>query len=241
MKKGYQKTLPLLIASICMSGSLFAQDMASPPNSLVVLDSGDVGVGTGAPIADMHVEGDGVGTVEDVLRLQSTVPPQITMRNSTANKLWYFAMTADNDFKVSLDGTGDVEAKFFQNGDLKILGALTQGSDRNRKNDIVAVDNKKVLETVANLPISTWTYKTDDGVKHMGPMAQDFHAAFGLGNTPLGISSIDTGGVALAAIKGLNEVVLSKNQEIDALKTELAELKEMVHALAAKDKVASVR
>jgi hypothetical protein len=221
----------------------------APANSLVIEGTtGDMGIGTNVPVADLHVQGEGTGVVEDVLRLQSTVPPQITMRNSTANKLWFFAMTADNDFKVSLDGTGDVEAKFFQNGDLKILGALTQGSDRNRKNDIVAVDNKKVLETVAKLPISTWAYKSDDGVKHMGPMAQDFHAAFGLGTTPLGISSIDTGGVALAAIKGLNEVVQSKDKEIETLKSELeantavlAELKEMVHALVAKGQVASAQ
>ena len=54
-------------------------------------------------------------------------------------------------------------------------------------------------------PIATWNLKGQGAsIRHMGPMAQDFRAAFGLGETELGISTIDADGVALAAIQGLN-------------------------------------
>lgn len=127
---------------------------------------------------------------------------------------------------------------------LIISGNLTEGSDRNNKQAIQPIDSMDVLETVAKLPLSTWEYKGQDGVKHLGPMAQDFHAAFGLGNTPKGISSIDTEGVALAAIKGLNEVVQAKDQEIQSLKAKneelssrLTMLENLVNKLSAKEVV----
>jgi hypothetical protein len=190
--------------------------------------------------------------VQEMLVLGSNVPPQQVYTNNTTGSTWFLAMTTDDEFKVSFDGTGKVEAKFFKNGNLTIAGTLTQSSDRNSKQDIVAVDNKKVLDAVAAMPISTWEYKADDGVVHMGPMAQDFHAAFGLGSTPKGISTIDTAGVALAAIKGLNEIVQlkdseiavlkqEKDREVAELKAELTELRELVHALATKDQVSMVQ
>ena len=41
-------------------------------------------------------------------------------------------------------------------------------------------------------------------MRHLGPTAQDFRAAFGLGHNDTTISSVDAPGVALAAIQGLN-------------------------------------
>src|SRR5579884_186853 len=77
-------------------------------------------------------------------------------------------------------------------------------SDRNVKRDIEPVDERAVLESVARMPVSTWSYKSDDpSVRHMGPMAQDFRAAFGLGDTDRAYDSVDAHGVTLAAIKGL--------------------------------------
>ena len=54
----------------------------------------------------------------------------------------------------------------------------------------------------------------------MGPMAQDFYAAFGLGNGERHIASLDTGGVALAAIQGLHEIVKERECEIEDLRTQ---------------------
>jgi hypothetical protein len=90
-------------------------------------------------------------------------------------------------------------------------------SDRNAKEHFTPVDVRAVLEAVASLPITTWNYKTqDDAVRHMGPMAQDFHAAFGLGVSDRLIDTIDPDGVALAAIQGLHEVLADVIAEKDA-------------------------
>jgi hypothetical protein len=85
-------------------------------------------------------------------------------------------------------------------------------SDRNVKRDIEPVDARAVLESVARLPVSTWSYKSDDpSVRHMGPMAQDFKAAFGLGDTDRAYYPIDAHGVTLASIQALYE----RMQELD--------------------------
>jgi len=81
-------------------------------------------------------------------------------------------------------------------------------SDRNAKESFRTVEGKLILEKVASLPMSEWDYKDTPGIRHLGPMAQDFHAAFGLnGSDDRHISVVDEGGVALAAIQGLNEKV----------------------------------
>ena len=85
-------------------------------------------------------------------------------------------------------------------------GSWTAMSDRNAKENVQPVDTRGVLEKVAALPVSTWNYKSQSSdVRHIGPMAQDFKAAFGVGASDTGITTVDADGVALAAIQGLNE------------------------------------
>ena len=76
----------------------------------------------------------------------------------------------------------------------------------------------------------------DPSVRHLGPMAQDFRQAFGLGEDDRHISSSDADGVALAAIQGLNqkleETVRQKDARIAALEQNVAELRQLVNALA---------
>jgi hypothetical protein len=94
-------------------------------------------------------------------------------------------------------------------------------SDRNLKHDIVPVDEEAVLETLATVPVSTWSYKSDDpSVRHLGPMAQDLYAAFGLGNTDRAYNPIDAHGIALAAIKALYERMQAQDARIDRLERE---------------------
>jgi hypothetical protein len=82
-------------------------------------------------------------------------------------------------------------------------GTWASLSDRNMKRDIVPLDAATVLDRVATLPIDEWSYVSERGVRHVGPMAQDFYAAFNVGEDDRHISSIDESGVALAAIKAL--------------------------------------
>jgi hypothetical protein len=99
-------------------------------------------------------------------------------------------------------------------------------SDRNLKRDIEPVDGKTVLEAVARMPISTWSYKSDDpSVRHMGPMAQDFKASFGLGDTDRAYYPIDAHGVALAAIQALYARVQEQDARIERLERDNAELR----------------
>jgi len=85
-------------------------------------------------------------------------------------------------------------------------GSGTWGSvsDRTVKTHVETIDDKVILDKVAALPISKWSYTSEHGVRHVGPMAQDFYAAFGVGEDNRHITSIDEDGVALAAIKALH-------------------------------------
>lgn len=104
-------------------------------------------------------------------------------------------------------------------------GSWSSVSDRNSKENLAPVEARTVLERLRALPISTWNFKAqDEAIRHMGPMAQDFHALFGLGPAQTTIDTIDADGVALAAIQGLAELVLEQREHIAALEGRLAAL-----------------
>ncbi len=107
-------------------------------------------------------------------------------------------------------------------------GAWASASDRDLKRDVAKVDDGAVLEKVAALPVAEWSYLSERGVRHVGPMAQDFYAAFRVGADDRHITSIDEDGVALSAIKGLNDKLERKLQQKD---TELQSLRDEVRRL----------
>ena len=90
-------------------------------------------------------------------------------------------------------------------------------SDRNSKENFTAVDGNELLDQIAQLSITRWNYKGNNQAEHIGPTAQDFKAAFGVGADDRSISTIDPSGIALAAIKALN----NKMQELNAETTQL--------------------
>lgn len=247
------RLIVMISGALCVVGVAQAQDMASPPNSLVVDETGKVGVGTATPATPLHVvrDEDALLMVENtsetsasrvMFKLKNKGKVRFSMINGT--KSWTFD-NAGSNFQISRVGTGEAEFRFFETGDMTILGALTENSSRGSKREIEQVDTQEVLAKVMALPISEWSYKRDTSVRHLGPMAEDFRAAFGLGSGAKGIATIDTSGVALAAIKGLKT---EQDAQLDALRTEneslkaeLAELKRLVHRLASQDKVAFVK
>ncbi|MCH7704534.1 MAG: VCBS repeat-containing protein, partial [Planctomycetes bacterium] len=80
-------------------------------------------------------------------------------------------------------------------------GSWSSLSSRDAKANVDKVDGREVLERLRHLPIATWNYKAqDESIRHIGPMAQDFSAAFGVGEKETMITTIDADGVALAAI-----------------------------------------
>jgi hypothetical protein len=105
-------------------------------------------------------------------------------------------------------------------------GAWATLSDENVKDNFQSVDSLFILEQVVQMPITTWNYETQDpSIRHIGPTAQDFSAAFGLGEDERHISTIDADGVALAAIQGLYQLVQEKDTEIAALEQENEDLR----------------
>jgi hypothetical protein len=127
---------------------------------------------------------------------------------------------------MSLDSSGNLTVR----GTVTANGVLLT-SDRAAKENIDPIDASRVLERLAAMPISQWNYKQAKGERHIGPMAQDFHAAFGLGEDDKHIAVVDEAGVALAAIQGLNRKLEQKETEITELKGQLNELKDLVRAI----------
>jgi hypothetical protein len=110
-------------------------------------------------------------------------------------------------------------------GDGVFTGKVMDGSSRELKQDLVPVAQDEVLETPAALPLYRWSYiKDEEGVRHVGPVAEDFHAAFGLGRDNKQIAPADTNGAALAAIQALAQQLEAKDQEIEELRQGLEAL-----------------
>ena len=108
-------------------------------------------------------------------------------------------------------------------------------SDRNAKANFAAVDPQMILQRVAAIPIQLWNYKGQDAsIRHIGPMAQDFYGAFGVGEDNRHIGTVDADGVALAAIQGLYREGQQKDARIAALAQDNAALRQSNQALAAR-------
>jgi hypothetical protein len=139
---------------------------------------------------------------------------------------WYSGGTNNNNF--GNPGGGTILMRLGSTGNLLLNGTVTANafsgaSDRNLKENFAPVDPRAVLNKVAALPITTWNFKGEDD-RHLGPMAQDFYAAFGVGPDDRHITTVDEGGVALAAIQALNQKVEEKDARIAELEKRLTEL-----------------
>ena len=153
--------------------------------------------------------------------------------SATDGFIWYKGGIHSDGY--AQPGAGGTELMHLVQGALYVNGTFVSSSDRNVKENFKPVDTRAVLDKVAALPVSEWNYKADTASRHIGPMAQDFYAAFGVGPDDKHITTVDEGGVALAAIKGLNEKVESGTQRsetrMERLETENAELKARLEKL----------
>ncbi|MCL4178869.1 MAG: tail fiber domain-containing protein [Verrucomicrobia bacterium] len=150
-----------------------------------------------------------------------------------------FATTNANEFAVrarggvrfvsAVDGNGDsASGVVLEPGE----GSWSTLSDREAKVNFTPIQPGAILEKVVALPIQTWSYQGQlEPVRHLGPVAQDFHNAFGLGGDSRRITTVDADGVALAAIQGLHEILREKSERIAALEARNAELLQRLEAL----------
>ncbi len=243
-------TLPFRIRPGAPSDSLFVEGT-----------TGDIGVGTASPEAALAVRRTN-GTAQVRVEEASSTTEGRTMFDlyNNGNVRFFFTNTDSGDiwqmsvfgssFQISSPSSSRGKFRVLENGGLQALdgtnmllnlnnaGTLTvasviQTSSRDSKTGFAPISSLDVLDRVAALPISEWSYKQGSpAVRHIGPMAEDFRAAFGLGSTSRGINTVDTSGVALAAIQGLNQKLEIKNARIEELESRLAELEALVLSLA---------
>jgi trimeric autotransporter adhesin len=104
-------------------------------------------------------------------------------------------------------------------------GTWTNASSRSYKENFSAVNGLDILSRLIKLPIMTWDYKGSEEGLHMGPVAEDFKASFGLAGDGKSISTVDADGIALAAIQGLNAKLEAENatlrSRLDALEARI--------------------
>lgn len=155
--------------------------------------------------------------------------------DSTTNTIQAFSA---NEFKVRAAGGTSI----FSNSTLTTGVRLPTGasawsslSDVNSKEHFRDLDDDDVLAKIARMPVREWNYKAQHaGIRHVGPTAQDFHSAFGLGEDPLRISTIDADGIALRAIQALEARTRSMVVANESLARENRQLKASLEAVQAR-------
>jgi hypothetical protein len=125
------------------------------------------------------------------------------------------------------------------------VSGWTNVSDKNKKENFEELDGEEVLDKLKEIPVTRWNYKNSDtSIKYIGPYAQDFYAAFGLGGSDsLGINTISMDGVNMLAVKALidrteelqemEEKVEESEAKLEKQEAEIAELKAELELLKA--------
>ena len=170
------------------------------------------------------------GSTTATIRMQATP-------DSTVFDLGYSGSTTGS-IRLQASSTGSANPIEHSSGaHLTVGGVWTNASDANLKENFQPIDGEELLEKISDLPISQWNYKAEsEAVTHIGPTAQDFKEAFGVGANDKTISTIDPSGIALAAIKELNNKLNTQiqtlSQENKQLRKEMDDLKKLVQKLA---------
>lgn len=211
--------------------------------------TGDVGLGTADPADSLHIY-----RPFPAIRLTDSDPCPISAASWQINQAFgklRFAVVSKclgdpTGTKMSITGSGRLGvgtdgplATLHVNGDGIIEGDVAFGSSRTIKHEIEPVDGEDMLAAVRELPLYHWKYREDDvQALHVGPMAEDVHAAFGLGRDEKHLSPADSAGLALAAVQGLDQRLDGEVAELRADNAELAarnqELLERLAALEAR-------
>jgi trimeric autotransporter adhesin len=110
-------------------------------------------------------------------------------------------------------------------------GAWACTSSRLAKEGFEDVDGEAVLGKLAGIKIQSWRY-LNTSAKHVGPFAEDFRAAFGLGDGPTKIATVDEEGISLVAVQALERRTAKLQADNDELRAELAALREQVQKLS---------
>jgi hypothetical protein len=150
--------------------------------------------------------------------------------SSTANNQFVARAVGGVTFFSSTDTTAPAPGVNLPAG----ASAWTTISDRHSKEHFAPVDGEALLVRLNTIPILTWNWRAQDSsIRHMGPMAQDFYTAFGLGQDDKHISTVDADGVALAALQALYRLSLEKDGQLRRQQAELQEQQALLLELQA--------
>jgi hypothetical protein len=113
-------------------------------------------------------------------------------------------------------------------------GVFSCSSSRTLKDNFATISGDDILSRIRRVPVSTWSYLAEGRqVRHIGPFAEDFHAAFGVGTDDKSIGLLDIDGVNFAGVKALDERATRQEAEIQALRARNAELEARLARLEA--------
>jgi hypothetical protein len=220
---------------------------SAPNNSLFISAIGKIGLHTNNPVLDLHFQtGD-----TPAARFEQTNGSGFTAQtwDVAGNEANFFvrdvtggsrlpfrirpgAPTSSIDIAASGNvgiGTASPAAKLDVVGDMLVHGTISQLSSRTAKENFVPIDGQAVLAKLEAMPISSWNYRGADAAdRHLGPVAEDFHAAFGLGPSDHFVAPNDVAGVALASVKALQQEIHERDQRIEGLEARMRELEDLV-------------
>ncbi|GAP12696.1 hypothetical protein LARV_00432 [Longilinea arvoryzae] len=162
-----------------------------------------------------------------------------TIMDATANRKLFTLEAGAPANSLYVDSTGCVGVgtsnpteKLHVAGNVRVDGYIVEFSDANVKMGFLPVDGAEILQKLLDMPVTTWSYKAEGSqVVHMGPTAQDFYAAFGLGADNKHIAALDANGVSLAAIRELTRLSEAQDARITTLELQNADLEQRVEKL----------
>lgn len=230
----------VVVTSVALLLSCTWAPSAQAQTGTLFVENDHVGIGTATPTVPLEIQGsagdakilvqetNGTRAVRTMFELVNNGSVLFRMRSTETNgSNWAFSL-GSSGFGISNAFTSGIDMLVRNTGDLIIQGTLTEGSSREIKGNFAPVSKKEVLEKLTLLPISYWSYeRTPKDQRHLGPVAEDFYAAFELGLDEKHISPKDLAGVALVAIQALSEkngTLQEENLELEERVTRLERL-----------------
>jgi hypothetical protein len=178
----------------------------APTSSIDIAASGYIGFGTASPAARI-----------DVLNNAPLAAPVSVLRIANTDG----SVDASQTDRFVVDSSGNVLAR----------GTISQLSSRTAKENFEPIDNRALLAKIDALPVGSWNYRgAPERERHIGPVAEDFHAAFELGASNRYIAPTDMAGVALASVKALQEEIHDRDAKIEQLEDRLRKLEARLDA-----------
>lgn len=216
----------------------FRIDSGAPGSSIRVSSDGNIGVGTSAPDHSITVQrDDGSARVvvsdteptdsqQMMFELAAEGNPQFRFSNNATDKVWNFRT---QDYAECSQGTTCFVINkrrgprfiFTEDGDMFIEGSYEHSSSETVKQAIEPLDESEIIRRISNVGIHEWSYTNNPDIRHIGPMAEEFYAAFGLGSSERSISASNMAGLGLAGIQALE----ARNRELEE---RLAKLEKMI-------------